>query len=104
MAEDEPTPPPENSDDQPEDEEPGAVPFLNATSGAQGNVAVTAGWADEETGDAIDLVVNYNGAAGSPTTLSAYETALEWYRDALAAIYREHQQDREEAEMPGEGS
>jgi hypothetical protein len=86
MAE-EPTPPPaeEQSEDQGEED---VYPFIDAAAGGGPGVTVRAGWADQETGDPVEFVVNYNGSAGSPTALATFEAALEWYRDTVSALVR----------------
>jgi hypothetical protein len=72
-----------------DDEGPELYPFFDAAAGGGPGCNVRAGWAEAETGDAVELVVNYNGSAGSPAALSAYEAALEWYRDTVRAVAAE---------------
>lgn len=90
--EDEPTPPPQD-EDQEQNERPDVYPFMDAAAGGGPGVTIRAGWADQDTGEPQELVLNYNGSAGSPTAESAYTTALEWYRDTVSALVRAQNQE-----------
>jgi len=92
MAE-EPTPPP--AEEESSDQEDDVYPFIDAAAGGGPGVTVRAGWADQESGDPVEFVVNYNGSAGSPTAEAAYEAALEWYRDTVSALVRAKKQEEQ---------
>lgn len=92
MAE-EPTPPP--AEEQSEQDEEDVYPFIDAAAGGGPAITVRAGWADQESGDPVELVINYSGSAGSPTSLATFEAALEWYRDTVSALVRAKQQEEQ---------
>ena len=81
---DEPTPPP-NEENK---EDPEVYPFIDASAGGGPGITIRAGWADQESGEPVEHVLNYSGSAGSPTAEAAYEAALEWYRDTVSALVR----------------
>jgi hypothetical protein len=89
---DEPSPPPE------EDESNGKIyPFMDAAANGGAQIIIRAGWADNDNGDVQGLpVVNYQGSAGSQAAMSAFETALEWYKDTVSAIARQQANTTEE--------
>jgi hypothetical protein len=89
---DEPTPPPAEE----QDTEREVYPFIEAAAGGGPGVNVRAGWADKESGEATDLVVNYQGSAGSPTAEEMYQAGLEWYRDTVSALARRQQDGAEQ--------
>ncbi|MDR9411925.1 MAG: hypothetical protein RI531_04730 [Haloferacaceae archaeon] len=89
---DEPSPPPEENEDNNE-----VYPFMDAAASGGVQIVIRAGWADNDNGDVQGLpVVNYQGSAGSPAATSAFETALEWYRDTVSAIARQQANATEE--------
>ena len=115
----EPTPPPsteepgEAPEPEPEQEtevreepeRPNVYPFVDAAAGGGPGITIRAGWADQESGDPRELVVNYNGSAGSPTAEAAYEAALEWYRDTVSALVKaERANEQAESERSQDAS
>jgi hypothetical protein len=87
-------PPPEDEDGESGDDQAEQYPYVSAEA-TSGKARVVAGWAEAGTGEPVGSpVVDYEGGAGSPAALSAYEAALEWYRDVVAALV---EQEREAA-------
>jgi len=84
MAED-PSPPPQEEQEEQESE---LYPFMDAAAGGGPGLTIRAGWADQESGEPEELVVEYSGSAGSPASMEMYEAALEWYRDVVTALAR----------------
>jgi hypothetical protein len=101
-----PSPPPQEEEEQddeapeqaePEPEDDGSrdvYPFYDVAAGGGATADVRAGWADGETGEPVELVVNYTGSAASPATEAAASAAWEWYIDAVSALARAQDQEQ----------